>query len=142
MIPYYCNEAVLQLPNVHTLLDQTRQCLEIVTVEGTELQLVIERARLTPNATLSSAVEASIAERRRSLRGFELASLVEREFPEIVGVEARVTFVDKERGPLFVHEFHCVIEQVRISYLASCRLAHAAACDVWMHTMLQHLRLQ
>lgn len=140
MNPYYCNEAVLQLPEVHSLVDLTRQNLQLVTQEGVELSLVIERSR--PSTTLAAAVEASLAERKRSLRGFELASLTDREYPEVVGKEARVTYVDKDRGPLFFHEFHCVINGTLVVYSCSCRLALATACDAWMQTMLQYLKLR
>ena len=142
MIPYYCNDAILQLPNVYSLVDLTRQFLEIVTVEDTELQLVIERARMAPDMSLQAAVDASIAERKRSQRGFELVSLSEREYPAVTGVEACVTFVDRERGPRFLHEFHCVVAETRVAYLCTSRLAHAPVCEQWMHTMLEHLTLQ
>lgn len=137
---YHCDEAVLQLPNIHSLVDNTRQSLQLVTQEGVELTLVIERSR--PNVPLGAAVEASLAERKRSLRGFELVSLTDREYPEVVGKEARLTYVDKDRGPLFFHEFHCVINGVLVVYACSCRLALATACDAWIQTMLQYLKLR
>lgn len=142
MIPYYCNDAVLELHNVHSLLDLTRQCLEIVTGEGAELQLVIERMAMTPNVTLAAAVEARLAERRRSTRGFEIVSVANRDYSEVSGSEARMSFIDKDRGPLFFHEFHFEIERTRVSYIGSSRLAQAAACDQWMQGTLQTLRLR
>lgn len=140
MIPYYCNDAVLQLHNVHSLVDLTRQCLEIVTGEGAELQLVIERVRMTPNVSLAASVEASLAERGRSLRGFELVSVTQRDYSEVTGTESRLTFLDKDRDSLFLHEFHYEVERTWIH--GSCRLAHAAACDEWMQTTLQYLKLR
>lgn len=142
MNPYYCNDAVLQLHNVHSLRDRTRQCLEIVTQEGAELELVIERAPLAPNATLASEVDASIAERKRSVRGFELASVTPRDYPEVSGTEARMTHFDKERGPIFFHEFHYQVEGTRVLYSCRSRLAQATICDQWMQTTLQTLRLR
>lgn len=142
MISYFCNEAVLQLEDVYSLVDRTRQQLEIVTESGVELQLVIERTPMTSTTTLASAVEASISERRRSLRGFELLSATQREYPAVIGTEARLTYIDKERGPLFHHEFHCVIDRSLIAYVGSCRLAHAAACDPWMQSALHSIKLR
>ncbi len=142
MIPYYCNDAVLQLPELHSLVDLSKHCLELVTAEGAELRLEIDRARTPANTTLQSYVESSLAERRRSQRGFELLSLTSREYPEVVGTEARLTHVDKDRGPLFRHEFHCALQHMIIGYVGICRLGHAAACDQFMQTMLQNLRFQ
>ncbi|NUP10792.1 MAG: hypothetical protein HOW73_32510 [Polyangiaceae bacterium] len=142
MIPYYCNEAMMELHNVRSFTDLTRQLLEIVTEEGAELELVIERLRTTPTTTLAASVEARIAERRRSTRGFELVSMNERAYPDVVGIEARFTFVDKERGPRFVHEFHCALDATWMVYQGSCRLAHAAACDGWMQPTLESIKLR
>lgn len=142
MIAYYCNEAVLQLPDVYSMVDLSRQHLEIVTEGGVELELVIERSRLAQTSTLAQAVEASIAERRRSLRGFELLSNAERQYPGVVGTESRLTFVDKDRGPVFHHEFRCVLDWTLIAYVGSSRLAQAAACDAWMQGALHSLKFR
>lgn len=142
MIPYDCNEAVLQLQGVHGLVDRTRQLLDIVTQEGVALELVIERQQLAPNVSLASTIEASLAERRRSLRGFEIVSATAREYPEVVGTEARLTYVHREKGPLFVHEFHCQLEQTRLGFIGTARLANAAACDQFMQTTLHYLKLR
>lgn len=142
MTPYHCNEAILQLPSVRILVDVTRQVLDIVTEDGVELQFVIARVPVTASLSLAASVEEGVAERMRSLRGFQLVSSTEREYPEVTGVEVRVTYVDKERGPMFIHEFHCVLGGTRIGYHGSCRLAHAAACDEWMQLMLQDLKLR
>ncbi len=142
MISYFCNEAVLQLHDLHSLVDLTRQCLELRTEQGAELQLVIERGRPTPSTSVAASVESSVAERRRSLRGFELLSAREREYPEVTGTEVRLTYIDKDRGPLFVHEFHCTIDTRPVVYQGSCRVAHATACDEWMQTTLHYLKLR
>lgn len=142
MTPYYCNEAMLELHNVRTLVDHTRQRLEIVTEDGAELELVIERLPMNPQQSLQVAVEARVAERRRSLRGFELVSMTERGYPDVIGIEARVTFIDKELGPRFVYEFHCALDATWMVYQGACRLAHAAACDAWMPATLQSLKLR
>ena len=140
MTSYFCNEAAIELPNVYGLVDLTRQCLEIRTEDGADLQLVIERPRPTANPSVAASVEASVAERRRSLRGFELLSAIEREYPEVTGTEVRVTFIDKERGPLFAHEFHCLIDRTQLVYQCSCRMPYAAICDQWMQTTLLSLK--
>jgi len=142
MIPYYCNEAMLELHGVRSLVDRTRQLLEIVTEGGAEIELSIERLPLSPPATLAASVDARVAERRRSLRGFELLSTTEREYPSAIGLEVRSTFVDKERGPRFLHEFHCALDGTWMLWQGSCRLSHAAACDAWMQTTLQSLTLR
>lgn len=140
MTSYFCNEAVLELPSVYGLVDLTRQCLEVRTEEGADIQLVIERPRVAANFQLATYIDASLAERRRSLRGFEILSTTPREYPDIVGTEIRVTYIDRERGPLFVHEFQCVIDRTHLVYQGSCRMAHAGACDQWMQTTLHYLR--
>jgi hypothetical protein len=142
MNPYYCNDAVLQLQNVHSLRDRTRQCLEIVTQEGAQLELVVERLPMAAGATLAGEVDASIAERRRSVRGFELASVTARDYPEVSGTEARLTYFDKERGPVFFHELHYEVARTRVVYACRSRLSDAAVCDQWMQTTLQTLRLR
>lgn len=139
MTSYFTNEAALDFPNVHSLVDTTRQHVEIRTEEGAELQLVIER-KAAWTAGLAASIEASTAERRRSLRGFELLSVTAREYTDISGTEVRFTYIDKDRGPLFVHAFHCVIDRTELSYQCSCRMPHAAACDQWLMTALQTLR--
>jgi len=142
MISYFCNEAVLQLEDVYSLVDRTRQHLEIVTETGVELQLVIERRRMEANETLGTSIEASVQERKRSLRGFELLSTTQREYPAVIGTETRLTYIDKERGPVFHHEFHCVVDGTLIGYVGSCRVAQAAACDPWMQSALHYLKLR
>lgn len=141
MTSYYCNDLALQLPNVDKVVDRTRHFLEILTTDGVELQLVIERTPMKADTTVAAIVEASVAERMRSLRGFEVASLNERTFADVTGVEAVVTYVEKERGPLSVFEFHCVVGETRIAYLCSTRVVNAAAVQQWMQTMLQELTL-
>jgi len=142
MIPYHCNEATLLLPNVRSCVDLSRQRVEVVTEDGAEITLIIARALLTSALDLSASVEADVADRRRSLRGFELHSATEREYPELIGVEARLSFIDAQRGRLFHHEFHCVVEQLRMGYYAICRFEHAGQCDAWIETVLQNLRLR
>jgi hypothetical protein len=141
MTPYYCNDLVLHLPDVQGVVDLSRHCLKVVTTEGVELELVIERALKRPNTTLASVVEASIAERRRSLRGFELESVRERSFPEVSGVEIYFAYIDKERGPQAVVEFHAELGEARVTYHGSCRVAQAASCQQWMEAMLEELTL-
>ena len=142
MIPYYINEAMLQLPKVARLHDMTRQFLEVVTEDGAELDLVIARVQATPGQNLRAAVEADLADRRRSLRGFELLSIEQRERAGLPGVEVRLRFVDKGRGPLFHHEFHSIVDGQRIGFHGISKGEHAAACDAWMVQMLESLRLR
>ncbi len=141
MNSYYCNDVALQLPNVQSVVDLTRHCLEIVTTDGSPFELVIERAKLKPDTTIEGIVESSLAERKRSLRGFEVASVTARSYPDVSGVEVLVTFIDKERGPLFQLEFHTAAGETRIAYLCSCKVAYAAECQQWMEAMLQELTL-
>ena len=142
MSSYYCNDAVLELHNLHSFVDLTRQYLQLVTRDGAELELVIERLPLARSTTLQAAVEASIAERKRSVRGFELVSVADRDYPEVSGTEVRITHLDKERGPQFFHELHYQLEGTRVVYSCRSRLAHANACDQWMQATLQTLRLR
>mgnify|MGYP003382169259 CR=1 FL=1 len=141
MIQYHCDEAILRLSNVRSLVDVSRQMLEIVTEDGLELHVLVARTPL-PTEGMKAAIEENIAERRRSLRGFELMSSTPREYAEIAGTEVRVKHIDSERGPLFIHEFHCTIGRSWIAYYGTCRLAEAAACDAWMQQMLQDLVLR
>ncbi len=142
MILYFCNEAVLELHKLHSMIDLTRQCLELRTEDGVELHFVIERARPGAAVALAASVEASLAERRRSVRGFELVSVTEREYPDVTGVEARMTYIDRDRGPLFAYELHSILDGTRITFQGSSRVAHATACDEWMQTTLRHLKLR
>ncbi|MBL8740307.1 MAG: hypothetical protein JNK04_04405 [Myxococcales bacterium] len=142
MTPYHCNEAILQLRNVRSMVDLSRQLLNIVTEDGVELELVIIHVPAKPDETLKAAVEEGIAERKRSLRGFQVVSMAEREYPAVVGMEIRWTFVDRRRGPLFTYELHCILEGMRIGYHGTVALADAAACDEWMQMMLEELRLR
>lgn len=141
MTPYYCNDVVLHLPEVQAVVDRSRHCLKIVTTEGVELELVIERGPKKPNTTLASVVEGSIAERRRSLRGFEVESVRERSFPEISGVEIYFVYIDKEQGPLAVVEFHSELGDTHVVHRGSCRVARASVCQQWMEVMLEELAL-
>jgi len=140
MNPYYFNEAVIDLGDIRWLVDSTRHHLEVATAGGAELRLEIERSPLADGATLRAAVEATLAERIRSVRQFEIMSRTDRAYPEVDGLEITLTFIDKERGPLFVHEFHCAFERTHVCYRGSCRIQHSAACDEWMRATLQSLR--
>lgn len=141
MTAYYCNEAMIELPDVRSLVDLTRQSLQIVTEDGAEIELVVERARAT-DQTLKAVVEARIAERRRSVRGFELLSCTERRYPDVIGIEARLTLVDRQRGPRFVHELHCAMNATWFTYQGTSGLPHAARCDQWMQSVLQSIKLR
>ncbi|MFO0619538.1 MAG: hypothetical protein U0414_43525 [Polyangiaceae bacterium] len=80
---------------------------------------MIERPKASRRTRASRcAVEASARRaRRRAFRGFELLSAIERAISGgDGGTEVRVTFIDKERGPLFAHEFHCLIDRTQLVY--------------------------
>ncbi len=141
MSSYYCNDVALHLPDVQTVVDLSRHALEITTTDGAALSLVIERTKFDPDKGIAAAVEATIAERKRSQRGFEVISKTERAYPDVTGLEVCVTFVDKERGPQFAFEFHCAVGEIHLAYLCTCRVAHAATCEPWMQTMLAELTL-
>ena len=142
MNPYYFNEAMIDLGDIEWFVDSTRQHLQIATPGGAELRLEIERSALASGLTLRAAVDALVAENLRSLRQFELTSHSVCTYAEVQGIEVTVTFVEKERGPVFVHEFHCLLGQHRLSHRASSRLRDAALCDEWMRAALQSLRLR
>lgn len=142
MNPYYFNEAVIDLGDIEYFVDSTRQHLQFVTPGGAELRLEIERSALASGLTLTAAVDALVAENLRSLRQFELTSRSVCTYAEVSGIEVIVTFVEKDRGPVFVHEFHCLLGQHRLSHRASSRLRHAAQCDEWMRAALQSLQLR
>lgn len=139
---YYFNEAVIDLGGIESFVDLTRQQLQFATPSGAELRLEIERSALASGFTLMAAVDALVAENLRSLRQFEVTSRSVSTYAEVQGIEVTVTFVEKERGPVFVHEFHCLLGQHHLSHRASSRLQHAALCDEWMRAALQSLRLR
>lgn len=139
---YDFNEAVIDLGDIEYFVDSTRQQLQFTTPGGAELRLEIERSALASGFTLRAAVDALVAENLRSLRQFELTSHSVCTYPEVQGIEVTVTFVEKERGPVFVHEFHYLLGQHRLSHRASSRLRDAALCDEWMRAALQSLRLR
>ena len=142
MNPYYFNEAAIDLGDIECFVDSTRHQLQFATPGGAELRLEIERSALASGVTLRAAVDALVAENLRSLRQFELTSRSVCAYAEVEGIEVTVTFVEKDRGPVFVHEFHCLVGQHRLSHRASSRLRHAAQCDEWMRAALQTLRLR
>lgn len=142
MNPYYFNEAVIDLGDIESFVDSTRQQLQFVTPGGAELRLEIERSALASGFTLNAAVDALVAENLRSLRQFELTSRRVCAYGEVEGIELTVTFVERERGPVFVHEFHCLVGWQRLSHRASSRLQHADPCAEWMRAALESLRLR
>jgi hypothetical protein len=139
---YYFNEAAIDLGDIESFVDSTRQQLQFATPDGAELRLEIERSALASGLTLTAAVDALVAENLRSLRQFEVTSRSECAYEDVQGIEVIMTFVEKERGPVFVHEFHCLVGQQRLSHRVSSRLRHAAVCDEWMRAALQSLRLR
>ncbi len=141
MTPYYFDEALLRLPRVASLLDRSRQILQIQTDDGAEIELVIARAPLPPEATLRSCVDADLEEEKRSLRGFELLSDTERSYDALDGIEVRMRFIDK-RGPTFHHELHAVLGSNRIGFHGVSRMVHAEACDAWMTEALANMTLR
>lgn len=142
MNPYYFNEAVIDLGDIEYFVDSTRQQLQFTTPGGAEVRLEIERSALASGVSLTAAVDALVAENLRSLRQFELTSRTVCTYAEVEGIEVIVAYVEKDRGPVFVHEFHCRVGQCRLSHRASSRLRHAALCDEWMRAALQSLRLR
>lgn len=142
MIPYYLNEAMLALPGVRNIVDLSRQHLEIQTEEGVAIDLIIGRRRAQEGETLQKVVEATLADRRRTLRGFELGGVTPREYPGVVGIEVTLSFVDQQRGPRFYHELHCLLEGTQLGFHAISALADAQACDAWMRAMLGGLKLR
>ncbi len=142
MIPYYFNEAMLALPSARSLVDLSRQHLEVVTEEGVAIDLIIGRRRAKEGEVLRTVVEATLADRRRTLRGFELGQVVEREYPGVVGIEVTLSFVDQQRGPRFYHELHCMLEGLQLGFHGISSRADAAVCDAWMRAMLGGLKLR
>jgi len=140
MLPYYCNEAMLLLPNVRSLVDCTRHSLEIVTEEGAKLDLAIARLPQDPNETLRDVVEQGIAEQERRLAGFQLISKAEGEYGGLFGIEVRMRFVDKARGPIYHHVFHTMMETSRVGFFGISTIEHAAACQAWMVNMLSNIK--
>lgn len=139
MIPYYCNEAMLLLPNVRSVVDCTRHSLEIETEDGTKLDLVIARIPVTTEP-LREVVERGLADQERSLKGFMLLAKAEGEYGGLFGIEVRMRFIDKERGPLYHHVFHTIIERDRVGFFGISRVAHQAATEAWMVAMLSNLK--
>jgi hypothetical protein len=143
MNTYYFNEAAIDLGDINSFVDSSLQRLQFATPGGAELRLEIERSALASSVTLTAVVDALVAENLRSLPQFELTSRDVCSYEEVQGIEMTVTFVEKDRGPVFVHEFHCLVEQQRrLSLRASSRLRHADLCFEWMRAALQSLRLR
>lgn len=140
MLPYYCNEAMLLLPNVRSLVDATRHSLEIVTEDGTKLDLVIARITTDPNESLHQAVERGLADQARSLTGYQVLSRTEIEYAGLVGIEIKIRFVDKRQGPLFHHVFHTLVDGNRVGFFAISTVANATACEAWMSGMLANMK--
>lgn len=141
MIPYYFDEAMLHLPDVERLVDNSRHLLHIQTKSGAEFEFVISRGPLVPDKSLRASVEYDLEEHRRSLRGFELLSTADRSYGDLYGIEVRLRFIDKP-GPTFRHEFHAVLGPTRIGFFGIATMIHADACDAWMVEAMSHLTLR
>jgi hypothetical protein len=139
---YLMNEASFDLPDLVGLVDRSRQFLEVKLEDGVQIDLVIARAPMPQDQDLHAAVEAGLADQRRSLRGFTVISAKEREYAELVGIEVRVRFIDKKDGPIFHHEFHTTIDAQRIGFHAICAVTNADACDAWMARLLEGVKLR
>jgi len=142
MTSFFFNEAVLRLPDVASVVDRSRQFLEVVTEDGAAIDLLIARAKLPEKATLRSAVDADLAEHQRSLHGFQLLSKEERTYEALTGIEVRIRFIDKARGPAFHHEFHSLIGDRRIGFHGIAKMGDADACDAWMRATLASMTLR
>lgn len=142
MVSYYCNEAMLLLPNVRSVTDCTRHVLEVVTEEGAKITMVIARLRNTPEESLRATIDKGLAEQERSRAGYKLLSKSEVEYGGLLGIETKVRFMEKEAGPTFHYGFHTIIEQDRVGFFGISSVAEATACDAWMVETLTNLRIR
>ncbi|NUP05375.1 MAG: DcrB-related protein [Polyangiaceae bacterium] len=142
MTPFYFNEAMVTLPGVAGMVDRSRQYLEIETVEGAKLELVIARAPLDADESLEAAVEKGIADQRRMLRAFTLLSKSEQTHAGMAGIEVHLRFIDPDVGPIYHYEFHSVVGDDRIGFHGICAVSHMEACDTWMRSVLESVRLR
>lgn len=142
MLPYYCNEAMVLLPSVQSMIDRTRHAIEVVTEDGVALDLVIARIALAPDETLHGAVDKALEEQRRSLRGFQILSKTEGEYAGLFGVELKTRFFDASHGPRFHHAFHTVIDGERVGFFGISTMEDAPACEAWMSTLLSNLKVR
>jgi hypothetical protein len=140
-VPYNFNEASLVLPDAYGLVDRSRQFLQVETSNGTKLTLIVARAP-ADDQSLQSFMEKGLTEHRRSLRGFNLLSCTERRYPDLVGIEVRFQFVEKGEGPVFHHEFHCVLGEERIGFHVIAAVADLEECDAWTQAMLESVALR
>lgn len=139
--PYSFNDAQLVLPDAPLWIDRSRQLIEVETSNGTKLTLIIARAP-ADRTPLGDFLEMGLAEHKRSLRGFNLLSVTERRYPQLLGVELRFQFLDKNLGPIFHHEFHCVIGPDRVGFHIVSAVADAEECDAWSQAMLESVSLR
>lgn len=140
-VAYNFNEAAMVLPDAYGLVDRSRQFLQIETSNGTKLTLIIARAP-SDGESLQGFMEKGLSEHRRSLRGFNLLSCTERRYPELVGIEVRFQFVDKSEGPVFHHEFHCVMGEDRIGFHIISAVSDSEECDAWTQAMLESVGIR
>lgn len=139
MLPYYCNEAMLLLPKVASMVDSSRHALSIVTEDGAKVDLVIARVRAEKDESLRAVIESGIQDQARSRRGFQLLSKEDATYAGWDGIQVRSRFIDKLRGPVFHHVFHTRVDLDRVGFFAISSIEEAAACDAWMATMLANL---
>ncbi len=138
----YCfNEAMLVLPDAYAVVDRSRQFLEVETSNGVKLVLIVARAP-ADDQPLETFLQKGLEDHRRSLRGFTLLSCTERRYPELVGVELRFQFVDKNQGPMFHHEYHCVLGPDRVGFHVIGAVSDAEACDTWAQQMLESVTIR
>lgn len=142
MTTYLFNEAQFDLPEIESVVDRSRQFLEIKTEDGSKISLVIARAPAKEGEELRTVVEAGIAEQRRLLRAFTVLSAKERTYSATSGIEVRLRFIDKAEGPIYHHEFHTVFGDTRVGFHAICAVARAEYCDAWMETLLESVSLR
>ena len=142
MTTYLFNEAQFDLPEISSLIDRSRQFLEIKTEDGSKISLVIARAPAKEDDVLRTVVENGIAEQRRLLRAFTVLSAKEREYNAMQGIEVRLRFIDKNEGPIYHHEYHTVFEDTRVGFHAICAVARAEYCDAWMEAVLESVSLR
>ncbi len=142
MTTYLFNEAQFDLPEISSLIDRSRQFLEITTEDGSKISLVIARAPAKEGEELRTVVEAGISEQRRLLRAFTVLSAKERDYSAMRGIEVRLRFIDKSEGPIYHNEYHTVFGDTRVGFHAICPVSRAEYCDAWMETLLESVSLR
>lgn len=146
MTSYFIDEAAIELPDNHAIVDRTVHVLE-VPGEGeagsgsTDLRLVVEREIIAEGETLAARVERRLADHATRLRSFAVLAQEERTLGGLPGLVVRARW-RHPRGLVHTVEAHVALRGKHLAFLASARIERADACDTWASSIFDSIRFR